>query len=62
MLVLPNPKQLYSLNSVKYAAPGRSGGEGGVLPYKRLMGMCHWTGSHFQEVARMGSPILDFFG
>ena len=22
---------------------------GGVLPYKRLMGMCHWMGSHFHE-------------
>ena len=21
---------------------------GGVLPYKRLMGMCRWMGSHFQ--------------
>ena len=21
---------------------------GGVLSYKRLMGMCRWTGSHFQ--------------
>ena len=21
----------------------------GVLPYKRLMGMCRWMGSHFQE-------------
>ena len=20
---------------------------GGALPYKRLMGMCHWMGSHF---------------
>ena len=22
---------------------------GGVLPYKRLMGMCRWTGSHFHD-------------
>ena len=22
-------------------------GPGGVLPYKRLMGMCRWMGSHF---------------
>ena len=22
---------------------------GGVLPYKRLMGMCRWMGSHFQD-------------
>ena len=25
-----------------YYGPG-----GGVLPYKRLMGVCHWMGSHF---------------
>ena len=24
-------------------------GGGGVLPYKRLMGMCHWMGSHFHD-------------
>ena len=23
------------------------GGGGGILPYKRLMGMCRWTGLHF---------------
>ena len=22
---------------------------GGVLPYKRLIGMYHWMGSHFQD-------------
>ena len=22
---------------------------GGLLPYKRLMGMCRWMGSHFQK-------------
>ena len=22
---------------------------GGLLPYKRLMGVCHWMGSHFHE-------------
>ena len=21
----------------------------GVLPYKRLIGMCHWVGSHFHD-------------
>ena len=25
------------------------GGEGGLLPYKRLMGMCRSMGSHFHE-------------
>ena len=27
----------------------RRGGGGGLLPYKRLMGVCHWMGSHFHE-------------
>ena len=22
---------------------------GGALPYKRLMGLCRWTGSHFHD-------------
>ena len=27
-----------------------TGGEpGGVLPYKRLLGMCRWMGSHFHD-------------
>ena len=25
------------------------GGGGGVLPSKRLLGMCHWMGSHFHN-------------
>ena len=25
------------------------GGGGGVLPYKRLIGMCRWMGPHFQD-------------
>ena len=24
-------------------------GSGGVLPYKRLMGMCRWMGSYFHD-------------
>ena len=27
----------------------RERGRGGVLPYKRLIGMCHWMGSHFHD-------------
>ena len=27
----------------------RGGGVGGVLPYKRLMGMNGWMGSHFHD-------------
>ena len=30
-------------------SPGWRGGRGGLLPYKRLVGMCRWMGSHFQE-------------
>ena len=26
-----------------------AGGGGGALPYKRLMGMGHWMGSHFHD-------------
>ena len=46
---------------------------GRVLPYKRLMGMCHWMGSHFHNwidyngvafsaVTRIGSYIFGFLG
>ena len=27
----------------------RRAGGGGVLPYKSLMGMCRWMGSHFHD-------------
>ena len=40
---------------------------GGLLPYKRLMGMCRWTWSHFHHwidyfngVTRMGPHIFGF--
>ena len=47
---------------------------GGVLPYKRLMGMCHWMGSHFHdwsdyngvafsiELLEWGRTFSDFWG
>ena len=47
---------------------------GGVLPYKRLIGMCRWMGSHFHdwidyngvafsiEFTRMASLIFGFWG
>ena len=49
------------------------GGVGGILPYKRLTGMCRWMGSHFHDwidyngvffdrVTRMGSHIFRFLG
>ena len=50
------------------------GGWGGVLPYKRLMGMCRWMGSHFHdwidyngvafsiELLEWGRTFSDFLG
>ena len=51
------------------------GGEGGgVLPYKRLMGMCRWMGLHFHdwsdyngvafsiELLEWGRIFSDFWG
>ena len=35
---------LYNCVFEGYKFPG-----GGVLPYKRLMGMCRWMGSHFHD-------------
>ena len=47
---------------------------GRVLPYKRLMGMCRWMGSHFHdwidyngvvfsiELLEWGRRFLDFLG
>ena len=49
-------------------------GEGGVLPYRRLMGMCRWMGSHFHdwseyngvafsiELLEWGRTFFDFWG
>ena len=31
------------------SGPPRGGGGEGVLPYKRLMGMRRWLGSHFHD-------------
>ena len=57
-----------------YTSHYPAGGEG-VLPYKRLMGMCRWMGLHslndwihykevaFSVVTRIGSPkFFDFWG
>ena len=53
-------------------APRRRGG--GVLPYKRLMWMCRWIGSHFhdwmdyngvafsKELLEWGHTFSDFWG
>ena len=49
-------------------------GGGGVLPYKRLLGMCRWMGSHFHdwidynrvtfsiELLKWGRTLSDFWG
>ena len=54
--------------------PGAGRGGGGVLPYKRLKGMCHWMGSHFHdwidyngvafsiELLEWGRKFSDFWG
>ena len=33
----------------RYDRVGNGPGGGGVLPYKRLLGMCRWMGSHFHD-------------
>ena len=50
------------------------GGGGGLLPYKRLMGMCRWMGSHFHnwidyngvafsiQLLEWGRTFWDFWG
>ena len=57
--------------SLRHGSPG-GGGRGGLLPYKRLMGMCHWMGPHFHEwsdyngVAHFlifgGKPVFYIYG
>ena len=34
---------------------------GGVLPYKRLMGMCRWIGSHFHDWIDYNGVTLSIF-
>ena len=34
--------------NLEWSRPGREPG-GAALPYKRLMGMCRWMGSHFHN-------------
>ena len=53
---------------------GNTPGGGGVLPYKRLMGICRWMGSHFHdwidyngvafsmELIEWGRTFSDFLG
>ena len=46
-----NPSSLSSHDTAPFAFAVLSsrGRGGGVLPYKRLMGMCRWMGSHFHR-------------
>ena len=44
-LVLYFEKNIYHV--IRTATP--RGGGGGVLPSKRLLGMCRWMGSHFHN-------------
>ena len=37
-------------------------GAGRVLPYKGLMGMCHWMGLHFQQTHYYGVVHLGILG
>ena len=37
------------LSNLKFEAFKPGGGGGGVLPNKRLLGMCRWMGSHFHN-------------
>ena len=40
---------MYSSTSSRWPPSGQKKPEGGVLPYKRLIGICHWMGSHFHD-------------
>ena len=60
-----NPSSLSSHDTAPsaFAVLSSRGRGGGVLPYKRLMGMCLWMGSHFHDwIDYNGSHIFGFFG
>ena len=58
------------LSDANYDRKNNPPGGGGAHPYKRLLGMCHWMGSHFHDwidyhggrifnsVTRIGSHIF----
>ena len=39
----------YSWSSLQWSPWGQKKPGGGVLPYKRLIGVCRWMGSHFHN-------------
>ena len=62
------------MTSLSFLSAVKARNPGGVLPFKRLMGMCRWMGSHFHDwidydggcifngVTMMGSHIFGFLG
>ena len=64
-------KKILTIKKIVVSAciPGGGVRGGGILPFKRLMGMCRWIGSHFHDwidyngiafsiVTKMGSHIF----
>ena len=35
--------------------------EGGVLRYKRLIGLCHWMGSHFHDCGDYNGVVFSIY-
>ena len=50
-------KYLYTL--FKARDPEKHRGVGGILPYKRLMGMGCWMGSHFHDWIDYNGVVFD---
>ena len=67
-------KKILNIKKIVVSACIPGGGvRGGILPFKRLMGMCRWIGSDFHDwidyngiafsiVTKMGSHIFGFLG
>ena len=66
-------KKILNIKKIVVSACIPGGWGAGVLPFKRLMGMCCWIGSHFHDwidyngiafsiVTKMGRTFLDFWG
>ena len=66
--------EAFSIATVNFRFHHLRLGGGEVLPYKRLMGMCRWMGSHFHDwidyngvafsiyLLEWGRKFLDFGG
>ena len=39
----------FNIQDIHFQVSGGGGGVVGVLPSKRLMGLCRWMGSHFHN-------------